>query len=89
MLINFINRSTFIVVCILISEISAYLQFESPVKGPNSNTIESNAEGSGVNRFTSSLINLLGLSGNTNNARGPSHDTPPLPCRCSKPIRKF
>lgn len=90
MLRNYTKRSTFVVICMFILEINAYYQFESPVKASNSNSIETNSDGSGVNRFTSSLMDFIGLSGNTNNARvPPSHDTPPIPCRCSKSIIKF
>lgn len=75
--------TVFIVICFLL-QVNGYLVFEKESSSQISNTIATNSTASetGVNRFISTLLGLTGLGGN--NGRGPSHDTPPTPCRCSK-----
>lgn len=80
------KKLTIFVICTMILEMRAFSLFGSDVKSEISNTLESNAVELEFesNRFTAPLIQFLGLSSYTNNARGPTHDTPPTPCSCSK-----
>lgn len=90
-----IDRVSFLLICLFVIQASAYLRFSYKI---DDNSIETpkqitpkqitskqiTPEPSDTNRFTSALMSLFGLNGMPSNTRGPTHDTPPLPCRCRK-----
>lgn len=86
-----INRTVALLACVFLCQANAYVNFAFKLEEQTQNTITSEPVASkpdNTNRFTSSLMNLLGLNAMLDaipsNSRGPTHDTPPLPCRCRK-----
>lgn len=83
--VKYIDRIVAIVTCCFVWQASAYINFVQKADDNSTNTIASDPTASGSNdsnRFTSTLMSLIGLNGTINNSRGPTHDTPPFPCRC-------
>lgn len=82
-----INETVAILTCLFIWQANAYINFVYKIDDNSLNTITSNpivSKPADTNRFTSSLMTLFGLNGMPSNTRGPTHDTPPIPCRCRK-----